>query len=135
MDPLGNLLKQISTDIKEYVEARIDLLFLSVSDTITKWIGQSVQRIIGLSVVLLGFIFALTAAAIALGEWLDNHWLGYLIVSLPLLIVGSILMLSRPGSLSKGIQKQLMSDLLRSLDEKEKSQKALPPADIKKEAN
>lgn len=126
MDPLANMLKQITSDIKSYLEARIDLLFLSVSDTITRWIGQSVQQLLGLSILLLGLVFALTAGSIALGEWLNHPWLGYLIVSLPLLIIGGIMLFSRPSALSKSIQKQLMSDILRSLDEKESVQKALP---------
>jgi TRAP-type C4-dicarboxylate transport system permease small subunit len=133
MDPLSNMLRQITSDLKSYLEARIDLLFLSVTETMTRWVGLSVQRLLGLSVLLLGFLFALIAAAIAIGEWLNNAWLGYLIISLPMLISGVYMTFSKPSVLSRNIQKQLMSDMLKSLDEKELRQKELTSGEANEE--
>lgn len=119
MDQLGNRVKQISTELREYLETKIDLLVLTVSDKVTQWIGHAFQRILGYSVLGFGLLFALIALAIYLGEILENEALGYLIVSIPLLIIGMIFAFARPMALAKSVQRQFMNEILKSLEEEQ----------------
>lgn len=121
MDQLGSRLKQLSSELRDYIETRIDLLVLNVSDQVTQWISSSIQKIIGFLIIGSGFLFGMIALAIYIGELVNNEALGFAIVSLPLFLIGLILMLSKPFGIAKTIQKQLMAGVLESLeDEKEK---------------
>jgi uncharacterized membrane protein YqjE len=126
MDQLGDRVKQISTELREYLETRIDLLVLSVSDKVTQWIGHSFQRILGYSILGLGMMFALIGLAIYLGDLIDNEALGYVIVAAPLLLLGMIFAFSKPMGLAKSIQRQFMSEILKSLEEDQSSNLQLP---------
>ncbi|GAB5409280.1 MAG: hypothetical protein BalsKO_16450 [Balneolaceae bacterium] len=121
MDQLGSKLKQLSSELREYIETRIDLLVLNVSEQVTSWIGASIQKLIGFSVIVSGLLFGMIALAIYIGDLLNSEALGFAIVALPLLLIGLILALSKPFGIAKTIQKQLMTEVLESLeDEKEK---------------
>lgn len=126
MDQLGNRVKQISNELREYLETRIDLLVLTVSDKITQWIGHSFQRVLGYSILGLGLMFAMIGLAIWLGELLNNPALGYVIVSLPLLLVGMIFAFSKPMGIAKSVQRQFMAEILKSLEEEKSTELQLP---------
>ncbi|MEQ9308818.1 MAG: hypothetical protein RLN90_05135 [Balneolaceae bacterium] len=121
MDQLGSRLKQLSYELREYIETRIDLLVLNVSDQVTNWISVSIQKIIGFSIIGSGLLFAMIALAIYVGDLLDNEAIGFALVAIPLLLMGLLLAISKPFGIAKNIQKQLMAGVLESLeDEKEK---------------
>jgi flagellar motor component MotA len=101
-------------------------LVLSVSDKVTQWIGHSFQRILGYSILGLGMMFALIGLAIYLGDLIDNEALGYVIVAAPLLLLGMIFAFSKPMGLAKSIQRQFMSEILKSLEEDQSSNLQLP---------
>lgn len=121
MDQLGSRLKQLSYELREYIETRIDLLVLNVSDQVTNWISVSIQKIIGFSIIGSGLLFAMIALAIYVGDLLGNEAIGFALVAIPLLLIGLLLAISKPFGIAKNIQKQLMAGVLESLeDEKEK---------------
>lgn len=126
MDQLGNRVRQISNELREYLETRIDLLVLTVSDKVTGWIGHSFQRVLGYSILGLGLMFALIGLAIYLGELLNNPALGYTIISIPLLIIGMIFAFARPMGIAKSVQRQFMAEILKSLEEEKPSELQLP---------
>ena len=119
MDDLGKRIRQVSTELQEYVETKVELTILKISDRITYWIGKSVQQLIAYTILAIGLLFGLTALAIYLGDLLGEEWAGYLIVSSPLVIIAIILILAKPKTMIKSIQDQILSDLLESLDETE----------------
>lgn len=133
MDQLSSRLKQLSSELREYIETRIDLLVLNVSDQVTGWVSSSIQKIIGFSIIGSGLFFGMIALSIYLGELLHNEAIGYAIVALPLLLIGLILAFSKPFGITKTIQKQLMVGVLESLEEdKEKiTLKLKEPEDLK----
>lgn len=119
MDDLGKRIRQVSHELQEYVETKVELTILKISDRITYWIGKSVQQLIAYTILAIGLLFGLTALAIYLGDLLGEEWAGYLIVSSPLVIIAIILILAKPKTMIKSIQDQILSDLLESLDETE----------------
>lgn len=114
-DRLSARLKAITADMKRYVEKRVELLMLNMGEQMGDWIAWAIQRVTGVMLLLGGFIFLLIALAIWLGELLGSPSLGYVLVSLPLLILGGVILYFQPQSLLKRIQQQFESEMLRAL--------------------
>lgn len=135
MDQLSSRLKQITSELKEYLETRIDLLVLNVGDQVSAWIGLSTQKVIGYLILSFGLLFASIALAIYLGDLLQNEALGYLIVSVPLLILGLIFAFAKPFGIANSVQKQLMSEILKAIEEEKPSSKELKIPEHKEQEN
>lgn len=139
-DRLSERLKTITADLKLYVEKRVELLLLNVGEQVASWFAQSIQRVSGILLVFGGVVFLLVALAIYLGELLGSQSLGYVLVSLPLLILGLVLIYVRPRSIIERIQRQFESELLRALYRRQDGnlEDRLPvgkPAEGKKDSN
>lgn len=128
-DQIGHRLKTISTDVKLYIEKRIELLLLNIGERLSQWAAESIHKLIGISLLAVGAIFTLTTLAIFLSDVLNNPTLGFLIVSVLLLLLGGLFYYLRPHSFSDYMQHQFESEILKvlSLDEKkEKKSEELP---------
>lgn len=118
MDQLNSRIKQITNELKLYVETRLDLMVLNVGEQVTKWLGESIQKLIGFSILAIGLFFGMLALAIYLGDLLGNEALGYLIVSAPLILIGLLLASAKPKGVAKSIQNQFMDGILKSIEKK-----------------
>ncbi|MFN1834078.1 phage holin family protein [Balneola sp. MJW-20] len=116
MDHLGERIKNISSEIKDYVETRLELTVINISERSTWWVGKGIQRMVGFSIFGVGMLFVLFALAIWLGDLLDNTYLGYLIVSAPLLIIGGYFAFTSSHSFAKKIQYEIMDDIINEFE-------------------
>ncbi|MAL16233.1 MAG: hypothetical protein CL670_11360 [Balneola sp.] len=130
MEDLGSRIKQITRELKQYVETRLELTVLNVSDKVTYIIGQSIQQLFGYTILALGLVFGLVALAIYLGDVFDAEWAGYAIVGAPFFILGLIFVTVKPKSIAKRIQAQLLAELLDTKPVKEKETIELPTREI-----
>lgn len=121
MDQLGGRIRHITNELREYVETRLELTLVSVTDKISELIGRSAQKLLGIAVLLLGCVFALTALSIYVGDLLKSQALGYLVVSVPLMLAGLVIFFFGPRSVAATIQRQIMKEVLLSLKENEKN--------------
>lgn len=126
MDDLGNRIKHITHELKEYIETKLELTLLNISDEVTYLLGKSVQNLIGYTILAIGLVFGMTALAIYLGEVLDERWAGYAIVSSPFIIIGLIFVIFKPTSIARKIQDQILAELLNSFTNDEGNVKELP---------
>ena len=126
MDDLGNRIKHITHELKEYIETKLELTLLNISDELTHLLGKSVQNLIGYTILVIGLVFGMTALAIYLGEVLGERWAGYAIVSSPFLIVGFLFVIFKPASIARRIQDQILAELLNSFNKDEDKIKELP---------
>jgi polyferredoxin len=122
MDQLSQRIKQVSNELKDYVETRTELLILNLSDKGTLWLGDLIQHTFNLVVLGTGLLFGLIALGFYLGELLNSMSLGFGIIGAFLFIIGLILILSKPRSLSKRIQTQIMHDVFEALDSKKETE-------------
>lgn len=135
MDDLGQRVKNVTRELKDYIETKIELTLLNVGDKVTLLIGKSIQSLVGYTILAFGLVFGMTALAIYLGEILDTRWAGYAIVASPFIIVGLVLVVLKPKSFVRKIQSEIMSEFIDSLDQSE-SVKELPSKETsKKEKN
>lgn len=129
-DRLSERLRSLTSDMKRYVEKRVELLMLNAGEHMGDWIAWGIQRMTGIMLLIGGVVFLLIALAIWLGSLLGNPSLGYVLVSLPLLVLGGLILYFQPRSLLKRIRQQFENELLRALydrpEEKGEHQQRLP---------
>ena len=98
---IGELLKQISSDASHLVKAELDLAKAELRDNVAV-VSKNATRIgIAAGLALAGLLALTAAAAVALGDALDNYWLGSLIVAVVLLGFGGLLMKGAIGAIRK----------------------------------
>lgn len=114
-DHISERFKTITGDIKLYVEKRIELLLLNVGEQYSKWIAESIQKATGLFLLFGAIVFLLVALAIYLGEVTGRPSLGYVIVSLPLFVVGILFFYLKPKSVVENLQRHFESELVEAL--------------------
>lgn len=116
-DQLGQRLRTISSDLKQYFEKRIELLMLNTGEYVSGWMAASLLRVSGALLVLLGVCFLLIALAIYLGNLLDSESLGYVLVSLPLLLIGALFFYLKPNSLLEQLEQQFEAEVLKGVEQ------------------
>lgn len=104
-------LRKIPGEVKLLVEKRAELLALNISELITDTITKMVYKIAGGLLMFLGLIFLLHTIAIFLGEVLESLPLGYLIVSMAVILVGLLLYSLNPRGLVKGTKQKMKEPL------------------------
>lgn len=122
-DQLSKRLRTITADLKLYLEKRIELTMLNIGEIISGLMAASVQRGIGVFLLLGGVCFLLFALAIYLGDVLGSRSLGYVLVSLPLLLVGFMFLYLKPNSVFEQIQQRFEDEVLKSIEQNGKGSK------------
>lgn len=118
MDDLGTRIKQVSNEFKDYVETRIELLILNLSDKATLWLGELIQHTFNLVILSTGLLFGLIALGFYLGELLNSMPVGFGIIGAVLFLIGLILIFSKPKNITRRIQNQIMRDVIEALESK-----------------
>ncbi len=125
MEDVGSRIKKITSELKQYVETRIELSVLNIGDKVSYLIGQSIQQLFGFAILGLGLVFGLTALSIYLGDLLDKEWAGYAIVASPFILIGLIFVIAKPKSIARKIQQQILAEFLGTLPQQQQDQKQL----------
>lgn len=120
MDIFGPRIKQITNELKDYVETRIELKVLNLAEKISILFGDVVQTVISVTILASGLMLSLIALSFYLNELLDSNFLGFLITGGFLTIIGLIFVFIQPKNLSNRIHNKVMSDVMNALDTKKK---------------
>lgn len=121
-DPVGERLRSITSDLKRYAEKRIELIVLRLGESFSKWIAISVQRSAGAVLVLVGFCFLFVALAIYLDYLLGIPGLGFVIVSIPLFILGTLFIYLKPDRLFEELQELFENEVIDAIEQNGKDQ-------------
>lgn len=124
MDQFSSRIKQLTTELKEYFEIKLNLAVLNIGEQLAKLIGESVQKLFGYIIIGVGSFFGLIALAIYLGEVLDNEAIGYAIIAIPLLVIGLFLILTK--GIANGIKNKFMNEILKTLEDDKSEVLKLP---------
>ncbi len=109
-------IKEISRDVRLYVEKRFELFSLTISEQISFILADSLQRVIGFLLLAGGGFFLWLALGFYLGELLQSNSLGFLLSSLPLLIAGFLFLKIHPVSVTKQIQSDILKQMVDAMD-------------------
>ncbi len=119
MDLLGQSLKNVTKDLKSYIEARMELLVLNGSEKATQILGQTVQQLFVISIVMIGLLFTLLGLGFYLGEILDSNAYGFFLIGGVTLVFGILLLLFKPKGIAKKVQAQFMEEILAGLEDQD----------------
>lgn len=106
-------------DVKEYFNTRLAQLKLLFAEKTSKVVAIMIAAVVSALVLFLFFVLISVAGAIALGQWLENYWLGFIIVAAIVLLLGFILWKSKESWLGKPI----MNALIKVMFDKEENEK------------
>ena len=128
-DQLGQRFKTITSDLKLYIEKRVELFLLNIGGHMSRLMAESIQKMVGILLLFGGLVCLVVALAIYLGDVLGNESLGYVIVSLPLLITGLMFFYLKPDSFRQNLRGHFESEFIKALNPpngREKEQLNLP---------
>jgi hypothetical protein len=105
--------------VKVYLNTRLSQLKLSFAERISKVMAVMTAMVLSALVFFLVLVLISVAGAIAIGLWLENFWLGFLIVAGIVLLIGFVLWRSKESWLRKPI----MNALIQVMFDKEENEK------------
>jgi hypothetical protein len=114
-----NKVESLFDKFKAYGSTRLSQAKLSVAEKGSK-LGAGLIAMLMISLVFFLFLVLLSiAAAIAIGQWLSNMWLGFLIVAGLVLLGGFILWMAKDRLLRIPIMNKLIEALFEEGDEED----------------
>jgi uncharacterized membrane protein YqjE len=99
------------SDIRTYVENRIELFSITVAEQIASTVSDSIQKFIGLLFLSFGAVFLWIALGFFLGDLLNSQALGFFLAALPLLILGTVFYKKS----SKNIERKIQADIIEMI--------------------
>ena len=104
--------------IREYVNTRVAQVKLSIVEKISAIAALMLALLTAALVLFLFLVLGSVAGAIAIGEWLHNYWLGFLIMSGIIFLAGVLLWIFK----QKWLQQPIMRILIKTLFSKEENE-------------
>lgn len=105
--------------IKEYVNTRVTQLKLSLAEKTSKVIAIMIAVIMLALVFFLFLVLVCAACALAIGQWLENFWLGFLVMAGIVLLAGFILWIAKDWL----IRRPIMNALINAMFDKDEDEK------------
>ena len=119
MDQDFNNAETFVDQVKEYVNTRLAQLKLSFAEKTSKVMAVMVAVVLSALVFFLFLVLICIAGAIAIGQWVESFWLGFVIVGGIVFVVGIILWIFKDGL----IRKPIMNALINVMFDKEEDEK------------
>ena len=104
-------------DLKVYIENRLKLFAITISEQISAVIAISIQKIMALLLALAGMLILWMALGFYIGGLVGNTSLGFLIAASPLLLLGIVLYNFRFTFIEEKIQADILNKMPFDLDE------------------
>jgi len=121
-DPLQDAVKRLPTELRLILEKRLELLALDLGEGVSVMFSKLFFAILGMIFLGLAVLLAMFSLALYLSDLLDNEALGFVLTSLPLLLLGLLLVNKRPKSLYIAIQNRFLSQFVDLLPKKNSQQ-------------
>lgn len=118
-------LKGITEDVRRYIEKRLELFALTLSEQVSFILADTMQRLIGVLMLACGLLIAWFALSFYVSELVGSTSLGFLISSLPLILAGFIFLKVKPRSITRAIQAGIIQEVMLSFDSLESRQKKM----------
>ncbi|MEX0945284.1 MAG: phage holin family protein [Balneolaceae bacterium] len=106
----------LKEEIRAYIDARVQLFTMNIAEKISLIIADSVQKILGLTLLGASLYFFCFALAFYLGDFLDNYSIGFAIVAIPFLLFGAIFLNRKSKRLTEKIQADIIGKMITDND-------------------
>jgi hypothetical protein len=118
-----NRIESLLGQVKDYANTRIAQTKLSLAEKVSKTMAVIIAGITAALVFFLFVVFAGIGAAIALGTWLGNTWLGFLLLAVFFLLLTIIVWKARHRLLTIPIMNSLIAQLFSDEEEEVEHEK------------
>ena len=105
--------------VKEYVNTRLAQVKLSFAEKTSKVAAIMIAVVMLALVFFLFLVLVCIAGAIAMGQWLESFWLGFLVMAGVVLLAGFILWISK----DRLIRRPIMNALINAMFDKDENEK------------
>jgi ABC-type multidrug transport system permease subunit len=112
--------ESLVNDLKEYVNIRVAQAKLSIAEKLSRILAYMVSILMAALVFFLFLVLVSIAAAIAIGQWLENIWLGFIIVACLCLLLGLLLWVAKDKLVRKPIMNAFIKVLFENDSDNEK---------------
>ena len=112
-------IEELADNVKEYINTRVESVKLTVAEKTSVVIANVVAGMIVAVVFLLFIIFAGTALAFGLSEWIGKTWAGFLIVAGLYLLIGIVIWTAREKIIRLPVMNALIKQLFPNDDEED----------------
>jgi uncharacterized membrane protein YqjE len=112
--------ESLVNELKEYVNIRVAQAKLSIAEKLSRIVAYMISILMAALVFFLFLVLVSVAAAIVIGQWLENMWLGFIIVACLCLLLGLLLWWAKDKLVRKPIMNALINVLFESDNDDEK---------------
>lgn len=119
MEEIFARIESLVNNLKEFVNAKLDSLKLSLAEKISRLAANLAAALIVMVMITLCIIFFSMALAYFLGGLVGNTWLGFLIVAFFYLLIAIIVWAARERILRIPIMNSILSQLSKTDEQDE----------------
>jgi uncharacterized membrane protein YdbT with pleckstrin-like domain len=119
MEKVFNNAEDFATSVRDYADARIDEVKLSVAEKTSAVIANLAARIIVVMVFVFFIFFAGIALALLLSEWLGKWWIGFLIVAGFFLLAAIVAWIAREKLFRLPLMNAIIAQLFKKDEDEE----------------
>ena len=114
-----NNAETFAEQVKEYINVRLAQLKLSLAEKTSKMVAIMIAGVMLALIFFLFLVLVCIGGAIAMGQWLENFWLGYLVMAVMVFLVGFIIWIAKDWL----IRRPIMSALINAMFDKNEDDK------------
>jgi len=119
----GKAKKKITDEVRQYVEKRLELFSLTIAEQVSRLLAESFQQILGLFVLSFALFFFWFAVGFWVGGLIGSISAGFAISSLPLFLIGYLLMNRSSKGFTEKVQAQLISKVIDDFESDKEPEK------------
>jgi uncharacterized membrane protein YqjE len=112
-------IESLVSELKDYVNTSVAQAKLAFAERISSIFAYAITMLMAALVFFLILVLISVSAAIAIGQWLNNLWLGFIIVAAICLILGLIMWLLKDRLFRRPIMNRMISALFENDNENE----------------
>ncbi len=112
----------LTTEVRLYVEKRIELFSIEVAEKVSLLVAHSVQKLVGVLILAGAIFFLWFAVGFLISDLVGNHSLGFFLSSIPLFLFGFILSKHKSKKLTEKIQADIVGKVMENFETDNNSQ-------------
>lgn len=119
----GHRKQNLTGELRQYIEKRFQLFSLTIAEQVSRIAAESFLQILGMFIMSFALFFFWFAIGFWVGEQIGSISGGFAISSIPLFLLGFLLMRRGSSRITERIQAQLISKVIDDLDSDEEPEK------------
>lgn len=115
--------KRLTEEVRQYIEKRFELFSLTIAEQVSRIVAESFLQILGMFILSFALFFFWFAVGFWVGGLIGSVSGGFAISSIPLFLLGYLLMRKGSKTITEKVQAQLISKVIDDLGSDEELEK------------